>query len=538
MGGRSRGQTLALGSSTMLLLLVCVHAETPEQTLTSFLLGLGPETGESAGDACLLTAADRDELLKQLAQSNLRPSPPVVANEADETYDSLPGIVLSEMASLPDVFPPASVDGDNWRQLQSSRGEDPPHEDRRLTSQCVSLDYGATDTYGDDCNDYTEFEWCGGYDDDDFSAFDMCCLCDGGSSTNAPTPVPTSSPPSATPSPTTVCFDFIMYDHYADSWNGAKYVFRRMETNTVVATGTLSDGFFQGTDNICLDSGCYLFRVTSGSNPSEIQWVLDTMGGGAPFVSYISVADDGAIEGPFESCPTPTPTSLTPQPTPSPTVTSGPTVTPAPSTQGPTPSPTTPSRIEVRTWDDLDNALQIDRMMANVTRDLEFTQAINVGQDVDGGQDVTAFCDMSDTVSSGADFCATLGGGGETRLFVIFAGSFLRLIGLRLTNGGGATFDDWGGAVEIQDGASMHLTACTVNNNQAGNGYGGAFHLYNGASVHLTACTVDNNQAFRGGVFYLDLRSSAYLTACVVKNNYAGESVSSPFPCFARCHMP
>ena len=67
---------------------------------------------------------------------------------------------------------------------------------------CVDMDDGAADSSGTLCSDYeTEAatgwssgwgNWCGNYDDSDFTASDMCCVCGGSAS-------PTSSP--------TVCFD-------------------------------------------------------------------------------------------------------------------------------------------------------------------------------------------------------------------------------------------------------------------------------------------------------------------------------------------
>ena len=49
---------------------------------------------------------------------------------------------------------------------------------------CYSTDAGALDPYGDDCDDYVANPgWCGDgtYDDDDFSHDEMCCACGGGS---------------------------------------------------------------------------------------------------------------------------------------------------------------------------------------------------------------------------------------------------------------------------------------------------------------------------------------------------------------------
>jgi len=43
---------------------------------------------------------------------------------------------------------------------------------------CDDTDGGATDPYGDGCDDYVDnSHWCGGYDDDDFTSNEMCCAC-------------------------------------------------------------------------------------------------------------------------------------------------------------------------------------------------------------------------------------------------------------------------------------------------------------------------------------------------------------------------
>ena len=58
-----------------------------------------------------------------------------------------------------------------------------------LEAVCFDTDGGAEDTYGDTCADYS-INWCPSsqetyntYDDDDFSADIMCCICGGGSDT-------------------------------------------------------------------------------------------------------------------------------------------------------------------------------------------------------------------------------------------------------------------------------------------------------------------------------------------------------------------
>ena len=72
---------------------------------------------------------------------------------------------------------------------------------------CISTDNGAQDTYNDGCLDWYGYIYgysssCGSagvpgnYDDDDFTAFDMCCGCGGGMA--SVTALPTYSPTQAT----------------------------------------------------------------------------------------------------------------------------------------------------------------------------------------------------------------------------------------------------------------------------------------------------------------------------------------------------
>ena len=50
--------------------------------------------------------------------------------------------------------------------------------DNPLSVICVDSDNGATDPFGFSCQNYKgNTEYCGTYDDDDFSANTMCCAC-------------------------------------------------------------------------------------------------------------------------------------------------------------------------------------------------------------------------------------------------------------------------------------------------------------------------------------------------------------------------
>ena len=67
---------------------------------------------------------------------------------------------------------------------------------------CEDTDGGAADPYGDDCAAYYHYpDWCGGYDDSDFTSNEMCCACGGGVEEGAPTPAPSPRPTAPTPAP-------------------------------------------------------------------------------------------------------------------------------------------------------------------------------------------------------------------------------------------------------------------------------------------------------------------------------------------------
>lgn len=281
--------------------------------------------------------------------------------------------------------------------------------------------------------------------------------------TTAPTPAPTTAPNHLTAGaveeaevlaaaswiingsrrelltdPSESCFEFVLIDNYGDGWNGAEYSVREANTiivGAVVASGTLDDGNFTATHDVCLADGCYALRVTSGDYNSEISWTFGTLSGGAPWARrYFSIVN-GIMEGPFASgCPTLAPT-VSNQPSFAPTSTQVPSVTPAPTplpTPVPTPGPTAPPRFVARTWTELRDGLQVERAEVNVTADIDFDDGFI---SVENGQYVTAFCNRTDHVGP---YCATLDGLGWTLIFYVKGtNSHLRLIGLQITGGYG-----------------------------------------------------------------------------------------------------
>ena len=86
-----------------------------------------------------------------------------------------------------------------------------------------------------------------------------------------------------------------MYDSFGDGWNGATYLIAEALTSTTVASGTLDFHRVEASDEMCLNTGCYIISVTAGSRSNEISWQFDVddsaVGeGGAPATCYFSVS--------------------------------------------------------------------------------------------------------------------------------------------------------------------------------------------------------------------------------------------------------
>jgi hypothetical protein len=101
-----------------------------------------------------------------------------------------------------------------------------------------------------------------------------------------------------------------MIDTFGDGWNGATYTIsdNNDPLNPVVLfTGDLDnadlgDGSSVGTDFYCLLDGCYLFTVTGGTFPGEVQWTLNGVdfgpeSGGAPASIQFSINGGCTIFG-------------------------------------------------------------------------------------------------------------------------------------------------------------------------------------------------------------------------------------------------
>ena len=172
---------------------------------------------------------------------------------------------------------------------------------RRLTSggDCFDTNNGATDSDGDGCSVYTNNpNWCGGFDDGDFSSDDMCCTCDGGSENASPPTAPTH-----TPAPTVPCFDTNngATDPFGD---GCEYY----DSNPLLACGGgYDDGDFSSDDMCCAcggGSGPTTAPTTAPTSTAPTHSASPT-GSHAPTVTPIQVggflpfrqACDGLAEG-------------------------------------------------------------------------------------------------------------------------------------------------------------------------------------------------------------------------------------------------
>ena len=84
---------------------------------------------------------------------------------------------------------------------------------------CTSTDGGSVDLYDDACGGYAYYpEWCGNYDDSDFSSNTMCCGCGGGSTTRSPSIMPTTATPTSSAAPTHSGCLATCYGSPCDTW--------------------------------------------------------------------------------------------------------------------------------------------------------------------------------------------------------------------------------------------------------------------------------------------------------------------------------
>jgi hypothetical protein len=85
------------------------------------------------------------------------------------------------------------------------------------------------------------------------------------------------------------CVTVNMEDSYGDGWDGSQWEIH--SGTALVASGTLSSGF-SGTEQACLEPGCYLFSVNSAAAifPYEISWTLEGAAEGLISGTYTTTA--------------------------------------------------------------------------------------------------------------------------------------------------------------------------------------------------------------------------------------------------------
>jgi hypothetical protein len=91
-----------------------------------------------------------------------------------------------------------------------------------------------------------------------------------------------------------------MFDHSLNGWDGATYTISNK--NELHAHGSLVQGFAE-SEVLCLQDGCYDFKVTGGERPGDIFWNLCGFRGGAPFQSEICVEKQYGLCYGLSGCP-------------------------------------------------------------------------------------------------------------------------------------------------------------------------------------------------------------------------------------------
>ena len=90
------------------------------------------------------------------------------------------------------------------------------------------------------------------------------------------------------------CFDMVLTDSYADTWDGTTYTITD-EDGAAVVTGTMETEAANETDVVCLAPGCYTLVVDGGDYLSEKGWTLGALAGGAPYDGAFTAGADGAV---------------------------------------------------------------------------------------------------------------------------------------------------------------------------------------------------------------------------------------------------
>ena len=462
----------------------------PSQMLISFLNELKPVDTQASGETCLLTVENRDAILSELSH-------PPAASPLFRDLQMTGGASIGDQpddTSQPEEGRPLSI---------SSVDNEEPEFEAGATRETTLVHAQGVKTAPHEASNKAQTP----------SQPSIAVAVGNGT----PTPTNTTRPGRLSrqglslrrtlQSTDTTCFDFVMNDVWGDGWNGAEYKLRDTSTLEFVASGTLTVGS-QGTDEICLSRGCYMFRVTSGSYDSEISWTFGDIDGGAPFGPiYLSVAEEGELEEWGDVCPASAPTTATSLPTVTPAPTPAPTSSFYPTTTSPTAAPV---ETEAHTFFQLQNAILQAFGSGAATLTVILLADITVVQTLSVQSDVALISRNGTTVS----------GGGSTQLFDVGPGATLRAENITFRDGdanqGGAVYNqgmlnlkqcalvantaNQGGAV-CNDGGMLEFTDCTLTSNISPRDFstdgGGA--VYNYGAMSLKHCTLTANSARGAG---------------------------------------
>lgn len=114
------------------------------------------------------------------------------------------------------------------------------------------------------------------------------------------------------------------------------------------------------------------------------------------------------------------------------------------------------------------------------------------------------------------------------RLFQVSPNKTVAMHNLRITNGGGTAFNNFGGAISLDASSKLTLTRCTLSGNKtASTQTGGAIDVKTGSVLTMTDCTLSGNQSGFGGAItavgnaFPDDVATVTLNRCTLSGNQA-----------------
>ena len=123
------------------------------------------------------------------------------------------------------------------------------------------------------------------------------------------------------------------------------------------------------------------------------------------------------------------------------------------------------------------------------------------------------------TISGPGANALAVDGGAASTVFAVSGGA-VAISGLTLQNGMSPYYALGGGAVDVEGGGALTLTACTLSGNTApSNASGGGLYVDYGCSATLKACAIVGNTASDGGGVYVN--GTVSLLNCTVAGNAA-----------------